>query len=366
MIYKKTTEQFIQEANKLFPQYDYSLVDYKNNKTKVTIICPVHGKFEVVPDSLLSKHSCKKCAIEKKTKTTEQFIQEAKLLHPEYDYSAVKYVNNKTKVEVKCLEHGIFFIKPNDFLSGYSCFKCGVEKRTINNSKTTEQFIQEAKSLHPEYDYSKVNYKNCKTYIKIICPIHGEFKILPNVFLCGNGCQKCVIENRTKTTEQFIQEAKLLHPEYDYSKVDYKNNKTKVIIICPIHGEFKITPNNLLGKKQNCPKCASSIGEKTIRNILESNNIKFQEQYRIPECRNKLPLPFDFAIFDDNNMIKVLIEFQGEQHFKPVDFFGGNGGFVYRKRNDLIKKEFCEKNDILLVEITYKDNIEEVLNKEIL
>jgi hypothetical protein len=303
MIYKKTTEQFIQEANKLFPQYDYSLVDYKNNKTKVKIICPVHGEFEISPDSLLSKHGCKKCAIDKKKKTTEQFIQEAKLLRPEYDYSVTEYVNNKTKIKINCLEHGTFFIRPNDFLNGYSCFMCGVKKRTISNSKTTEQFIQEAK---------------------------------------------------------------LLHPEYDYSKVDYKNNKTKVKIICPIHGEFETSPNNLLCRKQNCPKCASSTGEKTIRNILESNDIKFQEQYRIPECRNKLPLPFDFAVFDDNNMIKTLIEFQGEQHFKSVDFFGGNGGFVYRKRNDLIKKEFCEKNNILLIEITYKDNIEEILNKEIL
>ena len=109
---------------------------------------------------------------------------------------------------------------------------------------TTYEFIEKAKKVHGDkYDYSKVEYVNSRTKICIICPQHGEFWQTPNAHLMKEGCPKCKGENVSKvnrrTTNEFIEKAKKVHGDkYDYSKVDYKNNSTKVCIICPIHGEF--------------------------------------------------------------------------------------------------------------------------------
>ncbi len=303
-----------------------------------------------------------------KTKSTEQFIQEAKLLHPEYDYSLVEYKNAKTKVKIICPVHKEFRIKPNDFLMGHSCKQCGVERRAEKRAKSTEQFIQEAKLIHPEYDYSLAEYKNVETKVKILCPKHGLFEINPSDLLNNKGCKQCGVERRaekqSKPQKQFIQEAKLLHPEYDYSLVEYKNTKMKVKILCPKHGLFEIKPNNLL-IGQGCPKCASSKGESSIRKILLENSIKFKEQYRIKNCRKKLPLPFDFAVLNENNSVVCLIEFQGIQHFTPIKHFGGIRKFSTQQENDKIKRDYCNKNNLPLIEVRYCDNVEEKI-KEIL
>ena len=111
-----------------------------------------------------------------------------------------------------------------------------------------------------------------------------------------------------------------------------------------------------------CPKCCSSKGERSIREYLQENSIQYVEQYKIPDCRNKNPLPFDFAIFE-NNILQCLIEFQGEQHFRPVNVFGGESGFIYRKKNDVIKKEYCDANAIPLLEIHFEEEIQKTLEE---
>lgn len=120
-----------------------------------------------------------------------------------------------------------------------------------------EAFIEKANKIHNgKYDYSKVNYTNSKTKVTITCPIHGDFEQEPASHLMGHGCPKCA-DNDKMTTEQFIEKAKAVHSDkYDYSKVEYKNNRTKVCIICPKHGEFWVTPNNHITLGRGCPKCA--------------------------------------------------------------------------------------------------------------
>lgn len=121
-------------------------------------------------------------------------------------------------------------------------------------------FIENAKKIHGDkYDYSKILYKNAKTKIIIICQKHGEFLQKPNNHLSGQGCFKCGVENACKlissNTEKFIKKSKDIHGDkYYYSKVKYKNDHTKVIIICKKHGEYLQTPNNHLHNR-GCPKC---------------------------------------------------------------------------------------------------------------
>lgn len=122
--------------------------------------------------------------------------------------------------------------------------------------KTNEEFISEARKLHGDrYDYSKVEYKNNGTPVTIICPDHGEFQQKPWVHLMGCGCQKCCKNGVKLTTEEWVEKARGVHGDkYDYSKVDYKNAHSKVIITCPEHGDFEQEPSSHLCGK-GCPKC---------------------------------------------------------------------------------------------------------------
>lgn len=104
-----------------------------------------------------------------------------------------------------------------------------------------------------------------------------------------------------------------------------------------------------------CPFCASSKGEAAIKSCLDDYNIPYIKEYKIEECKNKRSLPFDFAIFDLNNELFGLIEFQGRQHYESVECFGGEESLKERVKNDKIKKEYCAKNNIRFLEIDYDE-----------
>ncbi len=194
----------------------------------------------------------------KKKTTTEEFIERSRKVHGDkYDYSKVEYINSRTKVCIICPEHGEFWQEANSHLKGCGCLKCSKEKKNYYNDM--ESFIKDSYKLHGnKYDYSKVNFKKKNDKIKIICPIHGEFITTPHIHLLGCECPKCA-GTKKLTTEEFIERARKVHGDkYDYSKVEYVNSKTKVCIICPVHGEFWMTPNMYL-YGQECPKCSYSI-----------------------------------------------------------------------------------------------------------
>lgn len=132
--------------------------------------------------------------------TTEQFIKKAKEVHGDkYDYSKANYINYRTKVEIICPIHGSFFIPPVELISHrHGCAKCGQEKSKKTQAFTTEQFIEKAKEIHGDkYDYSKCNYFNSHTKVKIICPKHGEFEQLPYVHLQKHECPSCGDNNKS-------------------------------------------------------------------------------------------------------------------------------------------------------------------------
>jgi len=188
----------------------------------------------------------------------KRFLEKSKVLHNDkFDYSLVEYVNNRTKVSIICPVHGEFTQIPHSHLSGNGCDKCA----RIYRKSTTEEFISKAKLVHNDkYDYSLVEYVESKLNVKIICPVHGEFTQTPSNHLSGSSCHKCncLTGYRKSTTEEFISKAKLLHNDkFDYSLVDYINNRTKVSIICPVHGEFTQTPASHLSGR-GCLKCANA------------------------------------------------------------------------------------------------------------
>lgn len=146
----------------------------------------------------------------------------------------------------------------------------------------------------------------------------------------------------------FIDESKKIHGIfYDYSLVNYKNTNEKIKIICPIHGEFEQRPKHHYNGS-GCPICRESKGERDVRKSLEEKNISFIKQYRFPDCKDKRTLPFDFYLPELN----TCIEYDGEQHFKSKEQWGGESGFIDRQRKDEIKNEYCIKNNIKLIRLS--------------
>lgn len=289
--------------------------------------------------------------------TTEEFIERAKKTHgSKYDYSKVMYIDANTKVCIVCPEHGEFWQNPMSHLSGVGCRACGYLKNRKERVKTTGDFINQAREVHKDkYDYSKVDYKGAHEKVCIICPEHGEFWQTAYSHIQGKGCSKCSHRSYKYTTDEFVNEAKKIHGDkYDYSKVNYKNNQTKVCIICPEHGEFWQTPNkHLIG--EGCPNCINSLLENKTKTILDKNNIE-----NIQKCTNSI-LPWlgrqhlDFYLPE----YKVAIECQGKQHFEPIEYFGGIEKFNHLKSLDKKKLELCRNNDVSLYYVNYDDNVEE-------
>lgn len=181
-----------------------------------------------------------------------------------------------------------------------------------------------------------------------------------------NGCPICADSQRhisnTKTTEKFIEEAKETHGKlYDYSKTIYKRNNKKVIIICPKHGEFKQNAQAHLSGC-GCARCIKSRGHKKIALFLEENNIFFKEEERFKDCINLktgYKLIFDFYLPNHN----ICIEYDGKQHFVANKFFGGEKELQNSQYKDLLKTNFCEKNNLNLIRIPFNEesNINNIL-----
>lgn len=373
--------EFIKRANDIHGnKYSYELVDYINSNTKIDIQCPIHGIFHQTPVAHLNRQGCPKCGdltvAEKLSKqSADTFVDRATIVHAgRYSYSRVTYVNSRTKVEIICSVHGIFKQSPSNHLNGDGCPLCADVYKANIRSMGREEFIRRANLIHEgKFNYDRVVYKNIQDKVLISCPLHGDFWQSPSGHLAGKGCRQCGqahrIQTQTKDRETFVEEASLVHNNlYIYDKVEYKNTGTKVCIICPNHGDFWQTPNAHLGGSC-CPKCKSSLGEKAIEKYLKGNNIPYVPQYRNHQCIVKRPLAFDFAVFSDISCsnLSALIEFDGLQHYKPIEAFGGMKSFIAIQNYDKVKNEYCLTNHIKLIRIPYCDmkNIKTILDKEL-
>lgn len=182
----------------------------------------------------------------------------------------------------------------------------------MSKRKTNDEFIREAQLIHHnKYDYSKVEYANNKTKVCIICPDHGEFWQTPSDHLNGKGCPQCAGNVRCDK-DTFIEKAKHIHNDrYDYSKVEYVNAHTKVCIICPEHGEFWQTPNNHLNGN-GCPLCKNrKIGD-VLRDTVEDFTKKSNEIHEITDClKALLPQQWNRDIDVYIPSLKLGIEYNG-------------------------------------------------------
>ena len=237
--------------------------------------------------------------------TLNEFIDRANKIHNfKYDYKNTIYTNSLIKLDFICPIHDcIVQMTPGNHLAGKGCRKCAYESSSLKNSKTKEKVIEDANIAHNFfYNYDLIEYSNAKKKIEIICPKHGKFWQTPDTHLRPSVCPKCKYEKigafNALTNEEFIQRAKLKHGDkYDYSLVDYKNEDTDLIIICPTHGDFVQKGANHL-KSRGCQKCGNENTSKYQKEnpngwgldtwVNKAKNSKFFDSFKfyLIECYN--------------------------------------------------------------------------------
>jgi len=359
---KLTQDEFEQKSKEIHgDKYDYSKSKYKNSSTKVEIICPIHGSFLQTPNSHMQGIGCKKCGSNevrnKLVRSQDDYINLVEKVHNgKYSYEKTKYVDAHTPIIITCPIHGDFKQSPNGHLLGKGCSKCA------GKYMDQDYFIELAKQVHGnKYDYSKVFFQGGKTPVEIICPIHGSFTQAPgNHVNAKQGCPECGTEKAHEKVrlgkDEFIKRAKEVHGDkFNYDKLQYTSLRDNVTITCPKHGDFsQNAQNHLYGF--GCPKCSQSRGEKIVGDILTKNNVNYERQKRFTKCFNIGPsgkctrLPMDFYLPDYN----AVIEYDGIQHYQPIETFGGEKAFKSTKIRDEIKNTYCRENGIKMIRISYE------------
>jgi very-short-patch-repair endonuclease len=248
---------------------------------------------------------------------TEKFIYKSKLVHNDtYLYNKTNYINSKEKVLIVCRTHG------------------------------------------NRYKYNLDNFKNNTSIIDIECKEHGSFKMRVSNHLHGQSCNLCYRRSLSHSNEVYIKKCSEIHcNSYNYDKTNFIKNNTIITITCPKHGDFEQNSRSHL-RGNGCQKCKTPNGEIKIGNLLKNKDIKYKTQVIFDGCKYKRNLPFDFYLYEKN----ICIEYDGKQHYSPIDYFGGQESFNRQVIKDKIKDIYCIDNNIRLFRIRYDENIEEKLS----
>lgn len=305
----------------------------------------------------------------KKLCTTQYFIDRATITHAgKYDYSCVEYKAAKKNIKIICKNHGLFEQRPDHHLGGSGCPDCAIEINNLKHRSSTTNFINCAVAIHGDkYDYSMVDYKLAVKKVKIICKTHGMFEQIPASHLLGYGCTACgyvtSIDELKKISDSFIKRAKKVHSnKYDYSTVKYESAKTKVTIICKIHGVFEQVPSSHLNGC-GCPNCGNeSVGD--LNRKSEDNFIK--------DAMEKHGNKYDYSIVDykgAHTKIKIICATHGVFEQIPHNHLNDRGcpscstlGFNPSKPGSLYYIKF-ESNDTLPLYKIGVTNSENVLDR---
>lgn len=241
-------------------------------------------------------------------------------------------------------------------------------KYCVGKERTDEEYKALVTQLHPNIMVLD-KYKKYDERVKCRCLVcNTEWEVRAGSLIAKRlrGCPTCgrksARDSRSKSKEQFIEDLKKVNDKL-VVEGEYVNTHTLIDVRCTIHNVvFSRMPCNLLNKTATCPMCAKGNWktEKLVGNVLKELNITAQPQHKFPGCKGQRKhLLFDYYLPDYN----VAIEYDGEQHYYPIDYFGGEKGFKRRKEYDKIKTNYCLENDIRLIRVPYykKDNLKEYL-----
>lgn len=352
---KQTTpvEKFLKDAEEKFgSRFAYNADEYINLDTKITITCPDHGSYMQCPADHLRSEGCPECGrlkgILSRTYSKEEYLAKCKELHnAKYEYDLDNYINLESEITVICPVHGKFSQRASNHLAGRACFLCGVITRTEKWRLTNEEVIARAKIIHGEtYLYDKFLYTTQHTHVIITCRIHGDFSQDPWNHLSGTGCKRCTA---IYNTEDFIKKAIEINTvAYNYSKVDYKNSHSKVIIGCPECGFFEQAPNSHLCGR-GCPLCINKTQQKLLLWLIKYYEVvpEFKQAWCVRKSTGRA-LRFDFLIKELN----IIIELDGGQHFKQVHNWLSPEQQI---RIDAYKMQQANKNGYTVIRLLQSD-----------
>ena len=295
--------------------------------------------------------------------TEEEFQKRLKENYGDKFETLSPYINAKSEIKVKCNVCGTIIDTIGDkLIRGKGCKTCDSLKKT----KTHDTFMKDINEYYLDRITIENKYVDAKHRIDVKCNVcnHRWSPFPKHLSTSRIECPICTskrlgFEKRKQHYEFVEQISKLYGDKYtiigEYikadKKIDVKCNKCDII--------WSVKPNNILGGK-GCPECSQSKGEIKISEILNKIEIDHIKQHSFDECRNKNRLSFDFYLPDFN----CCIEYDGIQHFKPIEYFGGEKMFVEVKNHDEIKNKYCLENNITLVRIPYNKfkNIEIIIN----
>lgn len=354
---KLTHEEYVSELAIKNPNIEV-VGQYIGNNVKILHRCKVDDyEWMVLPSSLLYGKGCPVCS-KKKKRSHEEYIIEVEKINPSIEVVG-RFTKTKTKILHRCKIDGHeWYATPANILNGCGCPVCGGSMK-----KTHDEYVIEVVEVNPKIEVIG-EYINGQTKILHRCKIDGhEWTARPSAILMGNGCPMCqrrMVRNRlAKTTEEYIKELATINKDVVVLG-EYVNAKTQITHKCLIcDWEWDVVPESLLCG-HGCPQCSKSSksnGEKNVANWLGKNKIAYKKQKTFADCKNECVLRFDFYLPDYN----ILIEYNGKQHYEPVDYFGGQETFERQVLKDKIKEEYCKKNNIPLFKIPYFKDINEEL-----
>lgn len=292
-------------------------------------------------------------------KTHEEFVKEVALINPDIEVISM-YINNKTKVRFKCKKDNyIWETNPYVILQGHKCPRCaGIERYT------TETFKEKLKPINSNIEILG-EYITSNKKIKVRCKLDGyEWNIRPNDLLSGYGCPVCGKVKR-RTHEEFVKEMYTVDSSIEILS-HYTNSYGKVHCRCKNDGHEWYSPAQNLLWGYGCSECNNkSKLEKKTSDYLKNNDIIFIPQQTFPFLLgvNGGMLSYDFYLPYYN----IIIECQGKQHLKPVEFFGGEKTFKIQQEHDKRKREYAKLHNIELLEIWYYEikKVEQILQEKL-
>lgn len=375
------TESFSNKVNELTDGEYVLLGEYTKSHDKTTL---KHNKcrtvFKMAPHDFLNGQRCPKCAMKKRKnnkrrKTYEQFAKEIdELTNGEYTVEP-PYVNSKTKMTFTHKKCGTTFeMKPNSFLYGHRCPVCSRKSSTKKRTKTQEQFVKEVDDCYGKGQYTVLGtYVNADTLILVRHNVCGnKYEARPADLIRDHGCQKCAYQvrstkigvNQRSSLKDVKKEIKdILGSNYVVltKDEDYKGNRQKIAIKHLKCGHtYRVAFKDIQRSHTGCPYCAKlkiSKGERIIKSLLLNKfNLKegvdFYYGYIVPDLRDINNLHLDFW-FPERNL---AIEYDGKQHFMPINHFGGIASYNIVRKHDQMKDQYCKENYIKLIRISYKND----------
>lgn len=360
---RKTHEKFIEDMRIANQNIDI-VGAYVNSRTRVECRCKICcNEWRAVPSELLRGYGCPYCTHSRKKKTHEEFVAQLENINPNIKILG-KYLGAKHKIECECkICNSIWSTTPDHLLHGKGCIVCNTKK-----PRTHESFVNDMKGIYPDIEILGKYFDN-KTKIECRCLICGnEWSVLPKSLLQRHGCPNCARKkaryNRRKTQDEFVSQMKIINSNIEIIG-KYVNDRNRIRCRClNCNNEWESRPSSLLSGSR-CPNCMKPKGEDKIERYLQKSNIPYVSQKRFDNLTGVggKPLSYDFYLHETN----ILVEFNGEQHDRPINYFGGVEKFKVQQEHDKRKREYAREHNIDLLEIWYYDydNIEQILNKKL-